>query len=108
MPVTARALASGIGTGALATAFTVPANTTVVVQRWSFNNTTAGALPLTVAVNNGSTDRDMLTTYNIAAMSPYSPDELNGIVVPTGGSVKINCAAGITYWLSGIFVTQQG
>jgi len=106
MTINVRDLASGVGTGALASVYTALVNTPAVIKKWSFNNTTAGALTLTVAVNDGTADRELLSVVPIAAHTPYSPTELNGLTINAGGIVKINCPAGITYWLSGIEVTQ--
>jgi len=102
MTIFARDLADGVGTGASADVYTVPVNTTTVVKKWSFNNTTAGALLLTVKVNNGAADRELLSAVSIAAKTPYNPVELNGLTINQGGVVKIDAPAGITFWLSGI------
>jgi hypothetical protein len=105
MTIFVRDLASGVGTGALADVYPVPANTVTVVKKWTFNNTTAGALTFTVTVNEG-TDRELQSAVPIAAHTAYSPTEINGLSINSGGIVKINAPAGITYWLSGIEVTQ--
>ena len=102
MTITAKDLADGVGTGSPVLVYTVPINTTAVVKKWTFNNTTAGALTLTVDVNGGTGDRELLTTIPIAAKTPYSPAELNGITIGQGGTIKINAPAGVDYYLSGI------
>ncbi len=107
MTILALPLANGVGTGALASVYgPVGVNTAAVVKRWTFNNTTAGALTYTVAINNGTADREVQSVVPIAAHTGYSPPELNGVTLNAGWSVKINAPAGITFVLSGIEITQ--
>jgi hypothetical protein len=106
MTIFVRDLASGVGTGSLASIYPVPANTVTVVKKLTLNNTSAGALTYTLAVNDGTADRELQSVVPIAAHTAYSPTEINGLSINSGGIVKLNAPAGITYWLSGIEVTQ--
>ena len=106
MTILVRDLADGVGTGALAEVISVEVNTAVVVKKSLFNNTTAGALTFTVVLNNGTSDREVQSVVPLAAKTAVSPPELNGATINAGGKMKINCPAGITYWISGILVTQ--
>jgi hypothetical protein len=63
-------------------------------------------LTFTIVLNNGTTDREVQSVVPLAAHTAVSPTELNGKTINTGGSIKINMPAGITFWISGIEVTQ--
>ena len=104
MTILVKPLADGVGTGALATVYTCPINTAAVIKKWSFNNTTAGALLITAVINNGTADRELLSAVSLAAKTPYNPSEINGATLSAGWTVKLNIPAGITFLLSGIEV----
>jgi hypothetical protein len=108
MTILALPLASGVGTGVLVEVYSVDVNTAAVVKRWAFNNTTAGALTVTVAIYNGTGDLEMLSAVPLAAKpnGAYSPPELNGMTLSPGWKVKINAPAGVNFILSGIKITQ--
>ena len=102
MTIFALPLIEGVGTASPIT-YTVPVNTTWVIKKWAFNNTTAGALTITVAINVG-TSREMLSTYPIAAKTPLNPTELNGMTLTAGSTVVITAGVGVTYVHSGIAI----
>lgn len=106
MSIFVRQLFSGTGTGSQVNAYTVDANTTVVLKKLGFNNTTAGALLVSLSVNDGTADRQLLTTVSIAAQQPYNPQEWNGLTINAGGIVKITAPVGVVYWGSGLVVVQ--
>ena len=102
MTISALPLIQGVGTGS-PIVYTVPVNTTWVVKKWAFNNTTAGALTITLSINVG-TDRELLSVVPIAAKTPYNPTELNGATVTAGGTITITAGVGVTYLHSGIAI----
>ena len=55
--------------GAAATRYTVPASTTAVIRHMHFDNTTAGALTITVSIGADAAATELFTTFSIAANS---------------------------------------
>ncbi len=102
MTIFAVPLIDGVGTAA-PIVYTVPANSTWVVKKWAFNNTTSGALTITLSINMG-TGREMLSAVTIAAKTPYNPVELNGLTIVAGGTVTITAGVGVTYIHSGLLI----
>ena len=104
MTITATSIATGTGTGSLVSVYTAPAGVTAVVQAATFSNATAGALALTVSANDGAADRNIEDAKSITGHANYQPPGMQGLTLKPGNILKINAAAGIDYWVSGILV----
>ncbi len=102
MSITATPLATGTGTGSAVSVYTVPANTTAVVEVATFGNTTGGALGVTVLANDGA-DRQ-IDTKSIAGNDSWQSPGTQGLTLAAGQILKINAAVGIDYWVSGILI----
>jgi hypothetical protein len=106
MTITAVKLASGVGTGSAVSVYTVPAATTVVIKQANFTNTTGGALTVTlVAVNDGTAERAVESAKSLSANVSYQPPGLIGLTMTAGQILKVNAAALIDFWVSGIAIT---
>jgi len=58
-------------TGAVATRYTAPASTVGVIRHIHFNNTTAGALTVTVSIGADAAGTELFTAYSIPANSVF-------------------------------------
>jgi len=111
MTVTAKQMvAPQLLTGSAAVYYTVPANTTSVIKRATFTNTSNGAVTITVyivaaagSIGNGNT---IISALPIAASGnvPYVSPELAGQTMPPGTTIQMlaGSASDITAYISGV------
>ena len=96
--------AAQLTTGAT-TYYTAPANTSCIIRKITFMNTTAGAITVTVyLVPSGDTagdDNTIAKTYSIAANTAWSCPDVEGHVLVAGDFVQALASAGTSITIIG-------
>lgn len=112
MAVVPKELAAVTTVGTVSTTlFTAPANTTVVVKRGVFSNTTAGAVSIVAykVPNGGSPSgaNQIITSQSVAANETYLTPEIADMVFTAGESFRALCDTGsaLNFTASGYYVT---
>lgn len=93
-----------------ATIYTVPTQSTTVISRAVFTNTTGSAATITVGITTGgalSAAQTMISDFSIAAGAAYVAVELASAVIPAGSVIRASSgtASAITVEISGVLVT---
>jgi hypothetical protein len=90
MSTTLLVISDGALSNALATIYTVPAGTKVVIRQANFCNSTAGVVALTVKINarTAGTDRTITSARNLAAGETFLCPELINQVLEPGGLLR--------------------
>lgn len=95
-------------TNADAAYYTAPANTTGVIKRATFTNTTAGAVTVTVNIvpsaGASSASNEIIAARSLAAGECYVAPELAGKTLPAGTMIRMlaSAATSITAAIDGI------
>lgn len=84
-------------TNADALYYTVPANTTGLIKRATFTNTSAGAVTVTAnivpAAGSSTTSNTVLSARALAAGETYVSPELAGKTMPAGTMIRMQASA---------------
>lgn len=93
-----------------ATIYTCPTQSTAIISRAVFTNTTASAVAITVGITTGGTlsaAQTMISAQSVAAGAAYVSPELTSAVLPAGSVIRAyaSTASAITVEISGVVAT---
>lgn len=86
-------IAPTVLTNAAAIYYTVPANTTTIIKKLTFANTTAGAVTVTVYFSGSDDAHTVRKTRTLAALETWECYEAENHSLPAAATIQAICSA---------------